>query len=40
MHTDSLGSTHISIDNSNINVYDSLTKDPSEYQDLEDVFHE
>jgi hypothetical protein len=30
----------ISIDNSNINVYDSLRKDHSEYQDLEDVFHE
>ena len=30
----------ISIDNSNINVYDSLRKDPSEYQDLQDVFHE
>jgi hypothetical protein len=28
------------LDNSNINVYDSLRKDPSKYQDLQDVFYE
>jgi Ulp1 family protease len=30
----------ITIDKSNINVYDSLRKYRSEYQDLQDVFHE
>jgi hypothetical protein len=41
MHTDSTWVLLIiSIDNGNINVYDSLRKHRSEYQDLEDVFHE